>query len=81
MSDFVVKSDIPFGSALAYTRGQTITADAVEANGWQDYVVSANTKEARQIMAEVTGEPADDGDSARQSAKASAKTSTEQKGS
>jgi hypothetical protein len=72
VSDFIAKSNIPFGSALAYTRGQTVSADAVKANGWEDYVVGANTKEARQILAEVTGEPlADDAAPAK---------STEQKG-
>lgn len=46
--DLVVTSDIPFGSAYAYRRGDKITKEAVEANGWQDYVKSANTKEAKQ---------------------------------
>ncbi len=78
MSEFVVKSDIPFGSALAYTRGQTITKDAVEQNGWQDFVVGRNTKEARQIVAEVTGEPFDDDEPAK--SPASDKSSTEKKG-
>jgi hypothetical protein len=46
----VVVTDIPFGSAYAYRRGQTIEKSAVEANGWQDYVKSASTKEAREAQ-------------------------------
>lgn len=86
MSDdyLIVKSDIPFGSALAYTRGQRIEKDAVERNSWQDYVVSGNTKEGRQIVAEITGEALADDVADRQPDKAPAKTSakstTEQKG-
>lgn len=52
MSDehLVVVSDIPFGSAYAYRRGDKILPDAVKANGWQDYVKAANTKEAREAL-------------------------------
>lgn len=60
MSRFVAREDIPFGGVLAYTRGQTVEPDAVEANGWQDYVVGENTQEAREIRAEITGRPAED---------------------
>ena len=54
----VAKVNIPFGSALAYTRGQLVSDEAVEANGWQDLVVSRDTKEGRAILAEIAGEPA-----------------------
>jgi hypothetical protein len=60
MSDrrFVVKENIPVGGVWAYTRGQIVTdADAVKANGWDDFVVSADTKEGREIQAEITGRP------------------------
>lgn len=60
MSSYIAKSDIPWGGVLAYTRGQTVTAEAVEANGWQEYVVGENTKEAREIKAEITGRPVGD---------------------
>ena len=52
MSDtqLVVVSDIPFGSAYAYRRGDKIEKSAVEANDWQDYVKSAGTKEAREAQ-------------------------------
>ena len=43
----VVETDIPFGSVYAYRRGDLITEDAVNTNGWQDYVVSRNTKAGR----------------------------------
>jgi hypothetical protein len=57
---FIAKQDIPWGGVNAYTRGQHVDADAVETNGWQDYVVGENTKEAREIKAEITGrDPAD----------------------
>lgn len=75
MSDrLIVKQNIPSGSGLAYARGQSIDADAVKRNGWEDFVVSANTKEARQIVAEVTGEPLAE-DEPKQ-----AKSNTESKG-
>lgn len=80
MSEFVVKTDIPFGSALAYTRGQKIDADAVKRNKWEDYVVGANTKEARQILAEVTGEPLAEDDAPAKTAAKSSTPSTETKG-
>lgn len=60
MTRYVAREDIPWGGVLAYTRGQTVEADAVEANGWQDRVVGENTKEARQIKADLTGRPAED---------------------
>jgi len=52
---FIAKENIPWGGVNAYTRGQTVEAEAVEANGWQDYVVAENTKEAREIKADVSG--------------------------
>jgi hypothetical protein len=52
----IAKSDIPVGGVLAYTRGQKVDAEAVKANGWEDYVVGENTKEARAIIAEITGQ-------------------------
>lgn len=57
---FVVKDNIPVGGVWAYTRGQTIEADAVKNNGWEDLVVGEDTKEAREIKAEITGrDPSD----------------------
>jgi hypothetical protein len=38
-----------------HPRPDASSADAVEDNGWQDYVVGENTKEAREIKAEITG--------------------------
>jgi hypothetical protein len=59
--DYIAKTDIPVApGVLAYTRGQVVAADAVKANGWEDYVVGAGTKEAREIKAEVTGRPVED---------------------
>jgi hypothetical protein len=52
---FVVTENIPFGGVLAYTRGQTITEQAVNDNGWQDYVAAAGTKAAAEVQAELTG--------------------------
>lgn len=50
MSKSIVHTDIPFGSVYAYRRGDSIEDDAVKANGWQDYVASANTKAAREAQ-------------------------------
>lgn len=85
MSRFVVKENIPVGGVWAATRGQTLDSDHVEANGWQDYVVGENTREARDIKAEITGRDAADFDtkasgSSSSSSRAAAQTSSEQKG-
>jgi hypothetical protein len=73
---FVARENIPAGNVLAYTRGQYVEADAVKANGWEDLVVGENTKEARQIHADITGDPIDEPEPVRPAA---AKT-TEMKG-
>lgn len=53
----VAKVNIPFGSALAYTRGQLVEDEAVKDNGWEDAVVGADTKEGKALLAEVAGLP------------------------
>lgn len=55
---FVVLEDIPLGGVLAYTRGQTITEQAVADNGWQDSVAALGTKAAAEVQAELTGRDA-----------------------
>jgi hypothetical protein len=57
---FIAKANIPWGGVLAFSRGQRVEADAVKANGWEDLVVGENTKEAREIKAEVSGRPVAD---------------------
>lgn len=59
MSDelLVVTEDIPFGAVYAYRKGDRITKDAVELNGWQDYVSGPSTKTAKTAVAEATGTP------------------------
>jgi hypothetical protein len=52
---FVALEDIPFGGVLAYTRGQTLTEQAVTDNGWQDSVAAVGTKAAAEVQAEITG--------------------------
>jgi hypothetical protein len=74
---FVAKENIALGEALAYTRGQRVEADAVKANGWEDLVVGENTKEARAIAAEITGQPAEESTT---TTGRSAASTTEQKG-
>jgi xanthine dehydrogenase iron-sulfur cluster and FAD-binding subunit A len=81
---FVAHSDIPFGGVLAYSRGQTVTEQAVTDNGWQDYVHAAGTKAAAEIQAEITGRDASEFQttttrSAKSTSSDSAST-TEQKG-
>lgn len=58
MSDkyLVVESDIPFGNVYAYRKGDKILESAVEANGWQDYVVTPTSKAGKQAVADATGE-------------------------
>lgn len=77
MGAFVAKENIALGEALAYTRGQRVEADAVKANNWQDLVVGENTKEARAIQAEITGQPVEE--TATPTSRLAAST-TEQKG-
>ena len=85
MSDFIAKEHIyagdPGRGVIAYAKGARVTADAVKANGWEDQVVGTNTKEGREIVAGLTGEPVDQGtSSASQSASRSSTTSSGQKG-
>lgn len=81
MSKQIVKENIPWGGVWAYTRGQVIESDIVEANGWQDYVAGENTKEAREIRAEVSGRPvADFETTTTTTSRAAAKSSTNQEG-
>lgn len=81
---FVVHTDIPFGGVLAYTRGQTITEQAVTDNDWQDYVAAAGTKVAAEVQADITGRDVAEFTATRGSAKSassdSAISTTEQKG-
>lgn len=79
---FVVVEDIPHGGVLAYTRGQTITAEAVEANGWQDHVAAVGTKSAAEVQADITGRDPAEFQTITRSAKSlsSDSASTEQKG-
>lgn len=57
MSDemLIVTTDIPFGSVFAYRAGDKITRDAVEQNGWQDYVATPSSKTAKTAVAEAAG--------------------------
>lgn len=77
MTSYVAKNDIPWGGVLAYTRGQRVEADAVKANGWEDYVVGETTKEAKQIIAEITGQPVEDPDPKTTSRPAASSTTRE----
>lgn len=81
MTDYkLVKQDIRTpGGALAYTRGQIITTDAVSANGWEDYVVGRDTQEARAILADITGAEVEEPKQTRASRSAgTSTTSTEE---
>ena len=82
MSSYIAKSDIPWGGVLAYSRGQTVTAEAVEANGWQDYVAAAGTKAAAEVQADITGRDPAEFQTTMRSAKSTSSdsASTEQKG-
>lgn len=83
MGRSIVKQDIPWGGVKAYTRGQYIEDEAVEAHGLHDYVVGENTKEGREIKAAVSGRPVSDFETTTtRSAKSPSSDSagTEQKG-
>jgi hypothetical protein len=78
---YVAKEDIPVtpGGVLAYTRGQTVEADAVEAHPeWKDFVVTQGSKEARQIQADITGRPVEDFDTKTTGSRPAATTSTKE---
>jgi hypothetical protein len=77
---FIAHTDIFMGAARAYSRGQTVEADAVEANDWQDYVVPENSSQAREIKAAITGRDPADFDTTKASAKSADSAKTEQKG-
>ena len=72
----VVIENIPFGGVLAYTRGQTISEQAVADNGWQDHVDAVGTKAAAEVQAEITGRDVAEFTTSSRSAAAS----TEKKG-
>ncbi len=59
MTDKIVTSDIVAGDpgrgVYAYRVGDRITSEAVEANGWQDYVSGPKTKSAQQAVADASG--------------------------
>jgi hypothetical protein len=57
----------------AYTRGQRVDADAVKAHGWEDLVVAEGSKDARQIHAEITGQPLDEADTKTTTGRTAAK--------
>lgn len=71
---FLAKQNIAVGEALAYSRGQRVEADAVKANGWQDLVVPDDSKEAAEILADITGRPAADFDTKTSAPARGAKT-------
>lgn len=77
MARFVAKENIPIGGVLAANRGSTVEGDWVEANGLQEYVVGENTKEAREIKAEITGRPVEDFQTTRSGSTTAARTSQE----
>ena len=61
MSEYVAKQHIyagdPGRGVIAHAKGDRVSAERVKANGWEDHVVGANTREGRQIVAELAGEP------------------------
>lgn len=75
MTRYIARDNIPFGGVLAYTKGQRVEADALEAHPeWRDLVVGEGAKEARQIMADVTGETLADSDTPTTNRRAAATT-------
>lgn len=61
MSDeyLIVTADIPAnsGTVYAYRAGDRITKEAVEQNGWHDYVAGPSSKAAKTAVAEATATP------------------------
>lgn len=57
----IARTNIALGEALAFTRGQTVPdAWLDEHPEHRESVVGDNTKEAREIKAEITGRPVSD---------------------
>lgn len=80
MTSYIAKSDIPWGGVLAYSRGQHVEADVVKEHGWEDLVAGDNTKEAREIKAEVSGRPVSDFETTTTTGRAAAKSNPSQEG-
>lgn len=85
MGAFIAKDNIPWGGVLAYSRGQRVEADIVKEHGWDDLVVGENTKEGREIKAEVSGQPVADfetssGTATPTTSRVAGKSSTNQEG-
>jgi hypothetical protein len=61
MTDWVAKQHIyagdPGRGVIAHAKGDRVSAERVKANGWEDQVVAAGSREGRQVLADVTGEP------------------------
>lgn len=77
----IAKSNIALGEALAYSRGQRVEDAWLEQHPeHRDSVVGENTKEAREIKAELTGRPVGDFEtsSGTTTAGRSAKTSSQE---
>lgn len=81
MGAFIAKDNIPWSGVLAFSRGQRVEADAVKEHGWEDLVVGEDTKEAREIKADVSGRPISDFETTiTTTSRAAAKSSTNQEG-
>ncbi|MFI5839454.1 hypothetical protein ACIA8K_07040 [Catenuloplanes sp. NPDC051500] len=56
----IVTSDIPAGDpgrgVYAYRVGDKVSADAVTANGWEDYVASPSSKAGQTAAATAAGQ-------------------------
>jgi hypothetical protein len=56
----ICTADIPFGTVYAYRRGDTITDAALDEHPeWNEFVTGRDTQAARELLAEITGEPSE----------------------
>ena len=78
MSNFVARDDIPWGGVFAFTRGQVVPAEVVKEHGWDDLVVGENTKEAREIKADVSGQPLSSFEATTTTSRAAAKSDSKE---
>lgn len=49
---FIATADIYVGTALAHAAGDTVPAENVDLNGWQDLVAREGTKAADEVAPE-----------------------------
>lgn len=75
----IAKEDISLGGVLAYSRGQVVPEQVVADNDLQGSVAGDGTKEAQNVWADITGQPAENfGATATTTGRSAAKTAAQE---